>query len=822
MAAVKVTIPSAPKESPLFTQAIKVCVAAEAYKSKNVSLAGGAAQKTVTLELVKEFKTLIEANAIVRYLFTHAFPESQISILEAALIEWEESFLTPAVQDKAADLNRICASVSSVIEKAGFTEAHPIPAEIIIFATLYNKLSTADLSKYSVLEKWFKDFAGKHYVKKGVELAAQHTSTGKVSAPQDTTPAGPAGPAVRKVKAGIEMQTLYDKEILPKKGEKNILITSALPYVNNVPHLGNIVGSVLSADVFARYNKARNFNTLFICGTDEYGTATETKALEDGVTPKELCDKYHAIHADVYKWFEIGFDHFGRTTTPKQTEIAQDIFMRLYEKGYLQEDTMTQLWCEKHQGFLADRYVEGTCPKCLYEDARGDQCDKCGQLLNASELIEPRCKLDGNKPVLRDSKHIFLALDKLQEKVEAWSKESAEKGKWSANGRAITESWLKEGLNARCITRDLKWGTPVPLEGFTDKVLYVWFDATIGYVSITANYTDKWQEWWQNPEDVKLYQFMGKDNVPFHTVVFPATLLGTGQNWTMLHHINTTDYLNYEGGKFSKSRNVGVFGNNAQQTGLSPSVWRYYLIMARPETSDTQFTWKEFVSRNNTELLANLGNFVNRVIKFVNAKYGGVIAEYSSDLPEDDESKIAQLKKDVNELLAQYNKDLEASRLRAGLQTVMAISARGNVFLQDNKLDNTLFAEHPARCANVLAAALNLIYLISALSYPYMPSTSSSIAEQLNAPLRAIPDVWGNDDLQSGHKLGKAKYLFGRVDEKMEEEWRAKFGGGSGTPVVDEKKEAKKAQKAAKKAKKAAEKAASPEGEKKEETETKA
>lgn len=323
-----------------------------------------------------------------------------------------------------------------------------------------------------------------------------------------------------------------------------------------------------------RYCKARNYNTLYVCGTDEYGTATETKALEEKVTPRELCDKYNALHAAIYKWFDIGFDHFGRTTTDAQTEISQEMFLKLHENGYLLQESMTQLYCEKHDGFLADRFVEGTCPKCGYDDARGDQCDTCGTLLDPKDLINPRCKLDGHTPIPRESQHIFLDLEKLQPEVQAWVKKSSEEGKWSRNGVNITEAWLKDGLHKRCITRDLKWGVPVPLKGFEGKVFYVWFDACIGYVSITANYTPDWKKWWRNKEaETQLYQFMGKDNVPFHTIVFPATQIGTRDNdWTMLHHISTTEYLQYEGGKFSKSRGIGVFGNSAEDTGVAPDV----------------------------------------------------------------------------------------------------------------------------------------------------------------------------------------------------------------------------------------------------------
>ncbi|KAK9461754.1 tRNA synthetases class I (M)-domain-containing protein, partial [Lipomyces oligophaga] len=598
---------------------------------------------------------------------------------------------------------------------------------------------------------------------------------------------------------GIELN-LNPGEILPKDGEENILITSALPYVNNVPHLGNIIGSVLSADVFARYMKARAVNTLFVCGTDEYGTATETKALEDGVTPKQLCDKYHVIHKEVYDWFNIGFDKFGRTTTPQQTEIAQQIFKDLDDNGFLEEQSMTQLYCEKHDGFLADRFVEGICPRCGYEDARGDQCDVCGNLLNPFELIQPRCKIDGTTPIPKDSKHIFLSLNKLQPELEKWIEKSSELGNWSRNGKVITESWVKEGLHPRCITRDLKWGTPVPLETYKDKVLYVWFDACIGYVSITANYTDKWKLWWQQPDKVKLYQFMGKDNVPFHTVVFPSTEIGTRKPWLMLHHISTTEYLQYEGGKFSKSRNVGVFGNNARETGVPADVWRYYLIMSRPESADTMFSWHDFIVRNNSELLANLGNFVNRLIKFVNAKFESTIPEYDPTSLDDYE----QFKSSVNAILHNFNETMTGVHLRSGLEIAFQLSARGNVFLQENKMNNTLLAEEPAKAAAVVGVGLNLIYVLSAVIFPFLPATSESIAKQLNAPQRKIPDEFSLD-LAAGHVIGKAAYLFTRIDEKKEDEWRKQFGGEQ---KVDEEAERKKEEKRKAKEKKKAKKAA--------------
>lgn len=604
------------------------------------------------------------------------------------------------------------------------------------------------------------------------------------------------------------------EEILPVPGKKNVLITSALPYVNNVPHLGNIIGSVLSADVFSRYCKARGHPTLYVCGTDEYGTATETKAIEEGVTPQELCDKYNRLHKEIYDWFEIGFDHFGRTPTQEQTDIAQDIFLKLYKNGYLKEEETTQPYCEKHQGFLADRFVEGECPDCGYHDARGDQCDKCGHLLEPLELKNPRCKLDGTTPVPRPTKHVFILLDKLQEKVEKWSKESNEKGAWSENGVNITKAWLAGGLKPRGITRDLKWGTAVPLEGYDNKVMYVWFDACIGYVSITATYTKQWAKWWHDPENVELYQFMGKDNVPFHTVVFPCSQLGTGDKWTMLKHISTTEYLNYERGKFSKSRNIGVFGSSAKDTGIPPDVWRYFLLLRRPETSDTEFEWDGFIAANNNELVNNFGNFVNRVIKFVNSEktYNSVVPALPA--ADDSEGSLKSADRDshiqeANRLLAVYTKEMDAVHLKAGLVTARELSTLGNGFLQKFRLDNATFTNSRPLCDAVVNIALNHIHLLASVIAPYLPATTRSILKQLNTTLLTIPDTWAADSLPGKHTVGKAEHLFKNIKPEREQEWREQFGGEELKKQKEAeaaKKAAKKADKEKKKAKKAAEK----------------
>ena len=621
-------------------------------------------------------------------------------------------------------------------------------------------------------------------------------------------------------------------QILPVQGKKNILITSALPYVNNVPHLGNIVGSVLSADVFARYNKARGRPTLFVCGTDEYGTATETKALEEGVTPRELCDKYNAIHSEIYEWFEINFDIFGRTSTQQQTEITQDIFRRLYENDYLIERVSLQPYCigetGKEHGFLADRFIEGVCPKCGYDDARGDQCDKCGSVdYEPLDLVNARCKIHPKvTPIARETKHIHIRLDRLQPAIESWFKDASVKGGWSKNGQVITDSWLKLGLRDRGITRDLKWGTPLPLDAFKEendrdnyknKVFYVWFDACIGYVSITANYTKEWEKWWRDPENVRLYQFMGKDNVPFHSVIFPGSQIGTKEPWTMLYHLSTTEYLNYEDGKFSKSRGVGVFGNNAKDTGIPPDVWRYYLLKHRPETSDSQFEWRDFVAHNNNELLAKLGNFVNRIIKLVNTKYASSVPDYNS-LASD--QRFDEIKAIVNKNLRRYIEQLEAVRLKDGLITAMEIAQEGNNFIQSNRLDNTLIANEPERAAAVVGITINIIYLCASLFEPYLPATSKSILKQLNAPFLTIPDQWTGDDIQPSHQINKAAYLFSQIDPKKVDEWREMFGGTQeGRLKKEEEAARKRAQKEADKAKKAAKKAAKAAQEKPKESE---
>ncbi|MBU0533073.1 methionine--tRNA ligase [Candidatus Micrarchaeota archaeon] len=546
-----------------------------------------------------------------------------------------------------------------------------------------------------------------------------------------------------------------------------ILITSALPYVNNVPHLGNIIGCVLSADVFARYCRSKGYECLYICGTDEYGTATEIKALEEGVTPREICDKYYKIHKDIYEWFGIKFDIFGRTSTEKHTKITQDIFLKLHENGYIIEDDVEQFYDEKAAMFLADRYIEGICSYCNYDGARSDQCDKCGRLLQHGELKNPISKITKTTPVLKKTKHLFINLPGIEKELGEWIEKSSRDGFWSENSINIAKSWLREGLKKRAITRDLKWGVPVPLRGWENKVFYVWFEAPIGYPSITANLTEKWEGWWMNPNEVKLYQFMGKDNVPFHTVIFPSTLIGTKQPWTLLHHISTTEFLNYEDGKFSKSRHVGVFGDDAMKSGIPSDVWRYYLLVNRPEKADTVFTWEDFADKTNNELLANLGNLVNRTLIFLKNNFDGKIQGGEN---ETDKQFLEQQQKIVNEI----TEDLEKVKLKDALHKIMHYSKNANKYFQDNKPWESV-KNDKERAGVVLTVLTNQVKDLAIMIEPYLPDTSKKIFEQLDVEPGKWKDI--GKPLAEGHEIGSPKPLFKKVEEKELSELRKKFAG---------------------------------------------
>ena len=516
---------------------------------------------------------------------------------------------------------------------------------------------------------------------------------------------------------------------------KRKLITSALPYVNNVPHLGNLI-QVLSADVFARFCRLRGYTSLYVCGTDEYGTATETKALEEGKTPRELCDYYHAIHRDIYHWFNISFDYFGRTSTPQQTEIVQGIFKDIEKNGFIKEHTIEQLYCAHCNRFLADRYVRGTCPHCGYEDARGDQCEACGKLLEPTELKAPRCSTCGAAPEPRSTKHLYIDLPGIVPQYEPWMQKASKEGQWSNNAVQMTKGWLRDGLQERAITRDLKWGIPVPKAGFEDKVFYVWFDAPIGYISITKCFTDltgtDWKNWWLEQSDVELFQFIGKDNIPFHTVIFPCSLIASGKDWVKLHHISSSEYLNYESGKFSKSKGIGVFGSDAKDSGIPADMWRFYIFYNRPEKNDALFTWKDFQERVNSELVGNLCNLINRTLTFVSRYYNGVIpqrdglASSRDDVRFVTESLRAAAKYSIEKITAL----LEEAELRDAFHELFALSSVANKAFQDGEPWKNREAD-PEKAEALLFELCYLIKDLLILMHPYMPEYADAVASFL-------------------------------------------------------------------------------------------
>lgn len=559
-----------------------------------------------------------------------------------------------------------------------------------------------------------------------------------------------------------------------------ILITSALPYVNGVPHLGHLVGCLLPSDVYARYMRMMGHEVLYVCGTDEHGTPSEVGAAKEGMDVADYCLKYHNRHKEAYDAFNLSFDYFGRTSSEQNREITYHIFEQLDKNGLIEEESIKQIFSIDDNRFLPDRYVTGTCPHCGYDKARGDQCENCTKVLDPTELINPRSTISGSTNLeVRETKHLFLNLPKLEKQLAEWVK--SKEPFWPDVAYSIAQKWLKEGLRPRCITRDLKWGFPVPKKGFEDKVFYVWFDAPIGYLGITKQWADEkpgernWKDWWLDAKDVYYVQFMGKDNVPFHSISFPATLLGTGENWTKVDYLKGMSYLTFEGGKFSKSEQRGVFAEDAVKE-FPADYWRYWLISNAPEASDSSFTFDLFAGVVNKDLNGVLGNFVSRVMKMTASKIGAEVPA-GGEMTEVEEKLIADLQEKVDN----YCKYMEGLEFKKAMNELRAIWVDGNNYISVTE-PWTVIKTDPARAAAILRVCLNLIRIYALLSAPVMPETSAKILAKFGLNAADMPVLKGFnaakeiEALQPGHKFEVGDALFERIAPEKTEELKAKYG----------------------------------------------
>ena len=556
-----------------------------------------------------------------------------------------------------------------------------------------------------------------------------------------------------------------------------VLITSALPYINGVPHLGHMVGCLLPSDIFARYMRLMGHDVLYICGTDEHGTTSEVGALKAGMEVQAYCDMNHTRHAQTYKDFNLSFDFFGRTSTEQNKEMTYHIFEQLDKNGFIEEKTIKQVYSIDDQMFLADRYITGTCPYCGYEKARGDQCENCTKVLEPTELINPKSSISGSTNLeIRETKHLFLNLPKIEGELAAWLR--TKEPFWPDVAYTIAQKWLKEGLQERCITRDLKWGFPVNKPGYEDKVFYVWFDAPIGYIGITKQWADEkpkernWKDWWQNPKDVRYVQFMGKDNVPYHSITFPATLLGTRENWTQVDFLKGMSYLTYEGGKFSKSENRGIFAEDAIQE-FPADYWRYWLISNAPEGSDASFSWELFAGAVNKDLNGVLGNFVSRVLKMTSSKLGDVVPE--GGVYGDKEEELIRV---LNKHIQDYFRYMDEMEFRKALGELRAIWVEGNNYITVTEPWSVIKTDEQ-RAKVILRMCINLIRVFALLSAPVMPETAQKMLDKFGL---SIVGLKGFDiakelaALKGGEKFEVGEMLFERILPEKLEELKQKYG----------------------------------------------
>ncbi|MFW9922472.1 MAG: methionine--tRNA ligase [Candidatus Thorarchaeota archaeon] len=554
--------------------------------------------------------------------------------------------------------------------------------------------------------------------------------------------------------------------------KKRYLITSALPYVNTVKHLGNLVSSLLPADIYARFLRQKGEEVLAVCGTDDHGTPSEVSALEAGMPVEEFVDIMHKKQKEIYEKFGLSYDLFSRTHTPENVEITQHLFLKLYENGFIEEKEIQSLYCLNCKRNLPDRYVVGTCPNCKYEHARGDQCENCSKVLDGIDLINPRCIICGkNNTEIRSDKHLFLSLEGLEKQVNNWIESHQD---WPKTTLSIANSWIKEGLRPRCISRDLEWGIPIPLDGYRNKVFYVWFDAPIGYISISMEWAKKqgnpdlWKKFWKDPETY-VVNFIGKDNVPFHTITFPATLIGANDGFILADYVKAFQWLNYEKSKFSSSQKIGIFMDTALE--LYPAdYWRYYIMKIAPERHDTDFLWTEFRDSINGDLADILGNFVHRTLTFINRYFDSKIPKQGT-LDNEDKDILKKMK------AAAINADKELTNLefQRTLLIIFDFARECNKYFQSKKPWDDWKKDKKERVATTLNICAQLCKGLAILLEPFIPFSAEKIFDLLLLEESVHKTAWKkvNDKIPPDHPISKKPATLFR---KIELEEIIKFG----------------------------------------------
>ncbi|MCC9166052.1 methionine--tRNA ligase [Pontibacter harenae] len=541
------------------------------------------------------------------------------------------------------------------------------------------------------------------------------------------------------------------------KTPKRYTITAALPYANGPVHIGHLAGVYLPADIYVRYLRSQNRDVKFVCGSDEHGVPITIRAKKEGITPQQAVDKYHVLIKQSFEDFNISFDIYSRTSSDTHREIASGFFKKLYDEGKFVEQTSEQYYDEKAQQFLADRYIVGTCPKCGNENAYGDQCESCGTSLNATDLINPKSTLSGAVPVMRETKHWYLPLNEYEPWLREWIIDG-HKQDWKTNVYGQCKSWIDQGLQPRAVTRDLDWGVPVPVEGAEGKVLYVWFDAPIGYISATKDLTPEWETYWKDPES-KLVHFIGKDNIVFHCIIFPSMLKAHG-DYVLPDNVPANEFLNLEGDKISTSRNWAVWLHEyLQDFEGKGDVLRYVLCANAPENKDNDFTWKDFQARNNNELLAILGNFINRAVVLTQKYYEGAVPT-RGELTDYDKEVLAQLEKfpaSIADLIERY-------RFRDALSELMNLARLGNKYLADTE-PWKLIKTDAERVKTIMNIALQISASLNILMEPFLPTAAQKLSNMLNKPIGKWAEAGAADLLSDGHVIGTPELMFEKIED---------------------------------------------------------